>query len=91
MKNGCIVLLVVLFVLFLLCGCRSVKYVPVETVVTDTTYINKLVRDSIYQRDCALSGGEGVDEMGAVPLGRGRLCHLHGDNGCADCGGVVNL
>ena len=51
MKNWGIVLLIVLFVLFLLCGCRSVKYVPVETVVTDTTYINKLVRDSIYQRD----------------------------------------
>ena len=32
MKNGCIVLLVVLFVLFLMCSCRSVKYVPVETV-----------------------------------------------------------
>ena len=51
MKNHSIVLLVVLFVLFLLCGCRSVKYVPVETVVTDTTYINKVHRDSIYQRD----------------------------------------
>ena len=51
MKNWGIVLLAVLFVLFLLCGCRGVRYVPVETVVTDTTYINKVHRDSVYQRD----------------------------------------
>lgn len=51
MKNHGIVLLVVLFVLCLLMGCRQTRYVPVETVVTDTTYINKVHRDSIYQRD----------------------------------------
>jgi hypothetical protein len=28
-----------------------VKYVPVETVKVDTTYINKLQRDSIYMLD----------------------------------------
>ena len=32
-------------------SCRSVKYVPVEVVKTDTTYINKVQRDSIYQLD----------------------------------------
>lgn len=51
MKNGCIVLLVVLFVLCLLCGCKQVQYVPVETVRFDTTYINKVQRDSVYRRD----------------------------------------
>ena len=35
----------------MLTGCRSVKYVPVEVVKTDTTYINKMQRDSIYQLD----------------------------------------
>ena len=37
--------------LFILCSCRTVKYVPVETVKVDTTYINKLQRDSIYMLD----------------------------------------
>ena len=32
-------------------SCRSVKYVPVEVIKTDTTYINKVQRDSIYQLD----------------------------------------
>ena len=32
-------------------SCRSVEYVPVESVKYDTTYINKLQRDSIYQFD----------------------------------------
>lgn len=34
-----------------ICSCRSVKYVPVEVIKTDTTYINKVQRDSIYQLD----------------------------------------
>lgn len=35
----------------MLSGCRSIQYVPVEVVKTDTTYINKVQRDSIYQLD----------------------------------------
>lgn len=34
-----------------LCSCRSVKYVPVETVRTDSIYMNKVQRDSIYRLD----------------------------------------
>ena len=34
-----------------LCSCRSVKYVPVETVRTDSIYINHVQRDNIYQHD----------------------------------------
>lgn len=34
-----------------LSGCRSVEYVPVETVRTDTTYISKDKWDSIYVLD----------------------------------------
>lgn len=37
--------------LFVIYSCRTVKYVPVETVKVDTTYINKLQRDSIYMLD----------------------------------------
>lgn len=37
--------------LLLVCSCRIVKYVPIETVKVDTTYINKLQRDSIYMLD----------------------------------------
>lgn len=37
--------------LLLVCSCRTVKYVPVETIKVDTTYINKLQRDSIYMLD----------------------------------------
>lgn len=32
-------------------SCRSVKYVPRETIKHDTTYINKLIKDSIYLKD----------------------------------------
>lgn len=35
----------------LLSGCRSVQYVPVETVRTDSVYIDRYQHDSIYQRD----------------------------------------
>lgn len=35
----------------LLSGCKSVQYVPVETVKTDSVYIDRYLRDSIYQRD----------------------------------------
>lgn len=32
-------------------SCRSVKYVPVETVKTDSLYVNKAQRDSIRLQD----------------------------------------
>ncbi len=35
----------------LLLGCKSIKYVPVETVRTDSVYVDRYLRDSIYQRD----------------------------------------
>lgn len=34
-----------------ICSCRSVEYVPRETIKHDTTYINKLIKDSIYLKD----------------------------------------
>ena len=38
-------------VLFLFTGCRSVRYVPVETVRTDSLYLTKVERDSIHVMD----------------------------------------
>lgn len=51
--------LTMLFVMFLsalllvgLCtSCTTIKYVPVESVKTDSVYINKVERDSIYLQD----------------------------------------
>ena len=35
----------------LLCGCKTVRYVPVETVRTDSVYVDRFARDSVYLRD----------------------------------------
>lgn len=32
-------------------GCKSVKYVPVESVRTDSVYVDRFTRDSVYLRD----------------------------------------
>lgn len=34
-----------------ICSCRSVRYVPVETVRHDTLYVNKVQRDSVVKYD----------------------------------------
>lgn len=44
-------LVVFVVVLYLLVSCRSVKYVPVETVRTDTAYITRHEWDSIFVHD----------------------------------------
>ena len=44
-------LIVILVIATIVASCRSVKYVPVETVRTDTTYITKEQRDSIHIHD----------------------------------------
>lgn len=49
--SRCITLAPFMCLLFVICSCRTVKYVPVETIKVDTTYINKLQRDSIYLLD----------------------------------------
>ena len=43
--------LAVLIVISLLCGCKTVKYVPVETVRTDSVYVDRFARDSVYLHD----------------------------------------
>lgn len=44
-------LIIPYIILSLLAGCKSVQFVPVETVKTDSFYIDRFQRDSIYQRD----------------------------------------
>ena len=43
--------MVILFVLALLASCRQVEYVTVEKVRTDTTYITKWQKDSVWLHD----------------------------------------
>lgn len=49
--SRCITLAPFMCLLFVICSCRTVKYIPVETIKVDTTYINQLQRDSIYMLD----------------------------------------
>lgn len=43
----------VLTILIVLTGCKTIEYVPIETVTTkvDSIYINKVQVDSIFERD----------------------------------------
>lgn len=44
-------IVVLLLILLMLSGCRSIQYVPVIEHRTDSLYITKYVRDSIYLQD----------------------------------------
>ena len=37
-----------MLVCLMLAGCRTVRYVPVETVRTDSVYVDRFTRDSVY-------------------------------------------
>lgn len=58
-------------------SCRTTEYVPVEIVKTDTTYINKVQRDSIYQLDSVyiLDRGDTVLITKTKYLYRDRVVH----------------
>lgn len=43
--------LLVCWLITLLAGCRTVRYVPVETVRTDSVYVDRFMRDSVLVRD----------------------------------------
>ena len=51
MRSGALLLLYVLAVFCLLCGCRQMQYVPVVTVLHDSIYIAQVQRDSILRYD----------------------------------------
>lgn len=44
-------LIIPYIILSSLAGCKSVQYVPMKTVRTDSIYVDRYQRDSIYQRD----------------------------------------
>lgn len=57
-QGGCmsIVAMILAFILALLMcilmgSCRSIQYVPVETIKHDSIYINKVEKDSVYIQD----------------------------------------
>lgn len=58
-------------------SCRTTEYVPVEVVRSDTTYINKVQRDSIYQLDSIyiLDRGDTVLITKTKYLYRDKLVH----------------
>ena len=51
MRKPSPLLLCVLALAALLAGCRAVRYVPVETVRTDSVYLNRVQRDSVARYD----------------------------------------
>ena len=58
MKRNTIVILLLFGLAVLLmsavCSCRTVQYVPVETVRTDSLYFNTVSTDSVYVKDSVL-------------------------------------
>lgn len=44
-------IIVLILLATILYSCKSIQYVPVETIKRDTTYISQIKIDSIYHRD----------------------------------------
>lgn len=44
-------IVVIILLMSAICSCRSVRYVPVETVRSDTVYLNRVQLDSVYVMD----------------------------------------
>lgn len=44
-------IIVLILLAIMLYSCKSIQYVPVETIKRDTTYISQIKIDSIYHRD----------------------------------------
>lgn len=57
MRRTFIYSLALIMLLILMTSCRSVKYVPVESVRTETKYVDKLIQkhDSVYLHDSIYS------------------------------------
>lgn len=43
--------IIVCTLISMLTGCKSTKYIPIETVKTDSVYVDRYLRDSIYLQD----------------------------------------
>lgn len=50
MRRACIIIMTI-FVMSGIWSCRPVRYVPVETVRSDTVYLNRVKLDSLYVMD----------------------------------------
>ncbi len=50
MRQACIIIMAILL-MSVIWSCRSVRYVPVETVSSDTVYLNRVKLDSVYVMD----------------------------------------
>lgn len=50
----CITLAPFMFFLFVCVSCRTVKYIPVESIKHDSVYLNKTIKDSIFVKDSVL-------------------------------------
>lgn len=59
MKKRNNILLALTLVCCSLCGCKSIQYVPVETIKTDSIYISKVLVDSVYTRDSVYLAAKG--------------------------------
>ena len=59
MRSGGILLLYVLAVFTMLCGCRQMQYVPVVTVLHDSVYVVQTHRDSILRYDSVYVADKG--------------------------------
>ena len=59
MRTSAIFLLYVLAIVCLLCGCKQVQYVPVETVRLDSIYLTQMQRDSILRYDSVYVADKG--------------------------------
>lgn len=44
-------IITLIFLATILYSCKSIQYVPVETIKRDTTYISQIKIDSVYHRD----------------------------------------
>lgn len=57
--GGVFALIVVFLLCLMLCGCTTTKYVEVEKVRTDTTYITKWQKDSVWLHDSIMVSEKG--------------------------------
>lgn len=53
-------IIIILLVSTICYSCRTTQYVPVETVRYDTTYVNKLKVDSIYDKEFVYVNGDTI-------------------------------
>lgn len=58
-----LVVWIILMICLHLCGCKQIEYVTVEKVRTDTTYVTKWQRDSVWLHDSVLVREKGDTVM----------------------------